>query len=130
LNASAKVPGSFVYTPANGAILPVGANTLSVQFTPSDTNNYLAVTATVNLVVLPGNLPTLSASLVGGTNVKFQFGGAAAGANYMLQCATNLSPPITWLPFVTNAADSNGNWSFTDTNAAAFPALFFRVAIP
>jgi len=130
LNATANIPGNFVYSPAYGSMLPVGTNLLSALFTPADTNDYLAVTATVNLVVLPGTLPTLSASFVNGTNVQIQFGGAAVGANYVLQYATSLSPPITWLPVVTNAADANGNWTFTDTNTAAFPALFFRVAIP
>jgi GH25 family lysozyme M1 (1,4-beta-N-acetylmuramidase) len=130
LDATANVSGSFVYTPTNGAILPVGTNTLSVQFTPSDTNNYLVVTASVSLVVLPGTLPTLNASLVGVANVQFQFGSAAPGANYVLQYTTNLSPPVTWQPFVTNAADSNGNWTFTLINATGFPAMFFRVAIP
>src|SRR3954453_14133609 len=37
LNATATVPGTFVYTPASGAILNAGtAQTLSVTFTPTD----------------------------------------------------------------------------------------------
>src|SRR5206468_12828447 len=41
LNATASVPGSFVYTPAAGAILNVGnGQTLHVAFTPTDTTNY------------------------------------------------------------------------------------------
>jgi hypothetical protein len=35
LNATASVPGTFVYTPAAGTVLPVGnGQTLSVAFTP------------------------------------------------------------------------------------------------
>jgi uncharacterized delta-60 repeat protein len=78
----------------------------------------------------PGSLPLLNASLVAGGGLQLQATGLAPSANFMLQYATNLSPPVTWQPFVTNAADSNGNWTFIVTNAAAFPAMFFRVAIP
>ena len=53
LNAVASVPGSFAYTPALGTILIVGAQTLSVSFTPTDTADYAASTASVQLVVNP-----------------------------------------------------------------------------
>ena len=53
LDATASVPGSFAYTPSNGAVLPAGSNTLSVVFRPYDTNDYRSVTDTVALVVLP-----------------------------------------------------------------------------
>lgn len=36
LNASASVPGTFVYTPPAGAVLDAGYQTLSVTFTPAD----------------------------------------------------------------------------------------------
>ena len=37
LNATANVPGSVVYSPPSGTVLPVGANqTLSVTFTPTE----------------------------------------------------------------------------------------------
>jgi hypothetical protein len=50
LDATNTVAGTFVYSPAAGAILPAGNNTLSVTFTPTD-NTYGVETATVNLVV-------------------------------------------------------------------------------
>src|SRR5439155_2563662 len=41
LNATGSVAGSMVYTPASGTVLNVGnAQTLHVDFTPSDTANY------------------------------------------------------------------------------------------
>jgi hypothetical protein len=53
LNATASVEGSFVYTPAAGTTLNVGSNqTLSVTFTPKDTNDYNVVSATVKINVL------------------------------------------------------------------------------
>ena len=45
------VDGTPVYTPADGEILPVGENRLSVTFTPTDTDNYEVVTATATVVV-------------------------------------------------------------------------------
>lgn len=51
LNASANVPGSFVYTPAAGSRPEVGTTTLSVSFTPQDGTRYRAVTLTRTLRV-------------------------------------------------------------------------------
>jgi hypothetical protein len=51
LNASASVPGTFVYTPAAGTTPATGSDTLSVVFTPTDTTDYTAVSATVTLTV-------------------------------------------------------------------------------
>jgi len=53
LNATANVPGTFVYTPASGAVLDQGTQTLSVSFTPTDTVDYSAASSSVSLVVLP-----------------------------------------------------------------------------
>ncbi|SNT41972.1 Serine protease, subtilase family [Granulicella rosea] len=54
LNATASVPGTFVYTPALGAVLGLGSQTLQVLFTPTDTTNYTTATASVTLTVNPG----------------------------------------------------------------------------
>jgi Flp pilus assembly CpaE family ATPase len=51
LNATASVPGKFVYTPAAGTVLPAGTHTLSVAFTPADSTDYVEVQATVSLTV-------------------------------------------------------------------------------
>jgi Flp pilus assembly CpaE family ATPase/uncharacterized protein YdbL (DUF1318 family) len=51
LNATALVPGSFVYTPAAGNVLTAGTQKLSVTFTPKDTEDYTSAQATVSLVV-------------------------------------------------------------------------------
>ena len=58
LNATALIPGTFVYTPAAGNVIAVGTQTLSVTFTPTDTSNYTAAQATVSLVV--EGLPNIS----------------------------------------------------------------------
>jgi len=51
------------------------------------------------------------------------------GRSYILQSSTNLLPPIAWLPVVTNTADTNGVWQFTDTNLNS-AQKFYRVATP
>jgi Flp pilus assembly CpaE family ATPase len=51
LNATALIPGTFVYTPASGNVIATGTHTLSVTFTPTDTSNYTSAQATVSLVV-------------------------------------------------------------------------------
>jgi len=49
LNATANVPGTFVYNPPAGTILPAGQQTISAHFTPTDTANYNEVDITVSL---------------------------------------------------------------------------------
>jgi hypothetical protein len=50
-NNTVTVPGTFVYTPPAGTIEPVGTDTLSVTFTPSNTAGYTGATGSVQLVV-------------------------------------------------------------------------------
>jgi len=53
LSASANVPGSIVYNPAIGTILPVGNNQpLTLTFTPTDTVGYYSTTKTVYINVI------------------------------------------------------------------------------
>jgi hypothetical protein len=60
LTATAAVPGTFIYTPPHGIILPLGDNQiLSVVFTPDDTLNYDAVNAMVMLDVVKAD-PVIS----------------------------------------------------------------------
>ena len=51
LNALLSVPGTCVYTPPLGSLLPAGTQTLSVTCTPTDGNTYNTITARVTIVV-------------------------------------------------------------------------------
>ncbi len=51
LNATASVPGTFVYTPSAGHVLAPGKYTLSASFIPSKTEKYGKAQATVELEV-------------------------------------------------------------------------------
>ena len=58
LNATANVPGTFVYSPAAGTVLTANIRTLSVRFTPADTTDYATATATRSLTVNSANQQT------------------------------------------------------------------------
>lgn len=51
LNATASVPGTFVYSPPAGTVLKPGTYTLKVTFTPTDSVDYTTATASVPLTV-------------------------------------------------------------------------------
>ncbi len=57
LNATANVPGNFIYSPGINTKLNEGLNQeLKVEFTPNDANMYNSVSKTVNINVLPESL--------------------------------------------------------------------------
>jgi hypothetical protein len=61
LDATANVPGTFVYTPAAGTVLPVGqSKSLGVVFTPTDSTDYGIVGASADLNVDYGPAATLA----------------------------------------------------------------------
>jgi hypothetical protein len=51
LNATANVPGTFVYTPSGGTVLAAGNQNLSVAFTPTNLVDYTPAAAQVTLLV-------------------------------------------------------------------------------
>jgi hypothetical protein len=59
LNATASVAGTFTYSPAANTVLPVGNQTLSTTFTPTDATDYSSATASVVLPVV-NPAPTIS----------------------------------------------------------------------
>lgn len=60
LNATSPTAGTFAYSPAAGTVLPAGAHTLTVTFTPTDTTDYTTATATVPLTATALTLGTVS----------------------------------------------------------------------
>jgi hypothetical protein len=70
LDATSSVAGTFVYSPAAGAVLAVGSQTLSVTLTPTDTTDYTTAAQTVTLTVSAGTATlSISATSVGFGNV-------------------------------------------------------------
>jgi glucuronoarabinoxylan endo-1,4-beta-xylanase len=84
LDASLSVAGSCVYSPASGAVLSAGSQTLKATCTPTDTADYttpaqasvsltvnkapLSVTAANQTMTVGGTLPTLTGTLTGVVN--------------------------------------------------------------
>jgi hypothetical protein len=135
LDAVVNVPGSYAYNPGTGAVLNSGTNTLSVNFSPTDTFDYSNVLDTVSLVVLPVPLtvtasnatrpfgaanPVFTGSLTGLTN------GDDITATYT--CNATSSSPVGTYPIVaalvdpdkrqTNYTVSLHNGTLTVTGAA------------
>ena len=100
LNATAGVPGAFVYTPAAGTRLDAGTQTLSVTFTP-DSGNYAVATTTVNLTVNRKSLTIAS------TDVAITYG-------------DTISPSFTQSGLVTGDAASSVTNFFAGTNGTSY----------
>ena len=122
LNATASVPGSFLYVPSAGTVLGVGNNqSLTVSFTPTDTANYSNVTQLTVINVLKaaqmitfnplssktfGDAPfALSATASSGLPVSFQIvsGPATLSTNTLT---------ITGVGTITVRALQGGNGNF------------------
>ena len=41
-------------------------------------------------------------------------------------CTTSLVSPVVWQSISTNQAGADGDWQFTDTNAASYQMRFYR----
>jgi 6-phosphogluconolactonase (cycloisomerase 2 family) len=68
LDATANVPGTFVYTPPAGTVLAAGTHTLSVSFTPSSTAQYTTANDSVSITVNPAATTSAEFIYVGGPN--------------------------------------------------------------
>ena len=67
----------------------------TVTFTAYNNDNPLGVSGNLLVHVLPLTQPMLGSACVATNGFQFQFTGQT-GATYVLQMATNLTPPIAW----------------------------------
>ena len=122
LDATASVPGTFVYSPTAGAVQPGGTDKLSVTFTPSDSTDYSTVKASVTLVVNPAtptiNWPTPAAITYGtalnGTQLDATAtsnGSAVAGAYVYTPAKGTVLTVGTQTLSVTFTPNNTGNYS-------------------
>ena len=124
LNATASVPGSFLYTPASGAALGSGiGQTLSVSFTPTDSANYQSATTsvvidvqkapqTISFAALAGKLLSdapfnLSASASSGLTLSF------ASSNPAVATVSGSNVTVVGVGTTTITASQDGNASFS-----------------
>lgn len=122
-----------VNTAANGTAGTDGTNvtyTSANGFTGSDTFNYVVGdgrggfatnTVTVSVVSATG-YNRLASPVRSGGNYNVSFNGIPY-VNYVLLNTTNLVPPVTWSPVVTNQADANTGvitFTFTPSSSKGF----------
>jgi hypothetical protein len=69
-----SIPGTFTYTPPAGTIEPVGTDTLSVVFTPTDTTTYQSASASVQLLVYPPPTPIVTTTINWPTPAPITYG--------------------------------------------------------
>ncbi len=120
LNATASVPGSFSYSAAAGAVLPLGGNTLSVIFTPADTTDYNFVTASVTQTVVPmGTTVTLGNlnQTYDGTAKSVTVTTVPAGLSYILTYVGSSGAPVNagTYPVAATVTDQNFHGSASGT---------------
>jgi autotransporter-associated beta strand protein len=105
-----------------GATFTVGTNLFSIIYDGGDGND----------VVLYRGYPP--ARMTGITSLSSQFaqiqGVGISNLTYTIQAATNLNPIINWTNLGVAPANSNGIFSFTDTNAPLLPMRFYRAISP
>ncbi|MFN2595685.1 MAG: hypothetical protein ABR563_00585, partial [Pyrinomonadaceae bacterium] len=118
LNATASVPGSFVYTPAAGTVLSAGSHNLHADFTPTDTTNYNGSSADVSVNVLSA---VLNVSMTADRNpapVGLNFNYKPVVTNTGNASATNvvLADVLPSLVTFTAATSSQGSCAYNATS--------------
>ncbi|MBC7922927.1 MAG: PQQ-dependent sugar dehydrogenase, partial [Ferruginibacter sp.] len=95
LNATASVAGVFSYSPAAGTLLPVGNQTLSVNFAPTNSTNYNTTSTTVQITVTSSG-PTACSSTGTGFILREQWNGVVG--NQVSAIPVNTTPSSTTNP--------------------------------
>jgi len=128
LNATCNVSGTFVYTPAIGAVLNAGTNqTLQVNFTPSDTKHYNTLTKTVKINVIAKTVPIITwsnpADIVYGTLLSAT----------QLNATANVLGTFVYTPGIGTKLDAGTNQilkvDFTPTDATNYNTVQKTVTI-
>src|SRR3981189_2317117 len=117
LNASTTVAGSFVYTPALGAVPAVGTDTLSVTFTPTDLSSYTTATATVQIVVGQAT-PVITWATPAGIPYGMALSTAELNASTTVAGSFVYSPAVGSVPAVGTDTLSV---TFTPTDLSSYP---------
>ena len=124
LNATANVPGSFVYNPLAGTVLNAGATqTLSVTFTPTDAANYTTATATTTITVLKAT-PVITWS----TPADITYGTALSATQ--LNASANVPGSFVYNPLAGTVLDAGAHAlsvTFTATDAANYTLSLIHI---
>jgi len=124
LNATANLPGTFVYTPALGTVLNAGNQTLSVTYTPADSTDFAPQ---IKTVLIPVSQATQTISFTVASPVPYSAGltiplVATGGASGNPVTFSVLSGPgyltgsvlnVTAAGSIVIAADQAGNTNYS-----------------
>jgi FG-GAP-like repeat len=91
------IPGTFTYTPPAGTIEPVGTDTLSVVFTPTDTTHYQSASASVQLLVYPPPTPIVTTTINWPTPAPITYG-TPLSATQLDATAMGMARPTPVIP--------------------------------
>jgi photosystem II stability/assembly factor-like uncharacterized protein len=123
LNATANVPGTFVYTPQAGTMLTAGAQTLSVTFTPADTHTYSTTSKSVTLQVNRANpavtWPSPAPVAVGASLSSTQLDATVKGVDGNTLAGTAVYTPSSGTVLSTPGA-VNLSLTFTPTDSTDY----------
>ena len=128
LNATASVPGSFAYAPAAGTVLPVGSNTLTATFTPSNTAAYSVVTSTVQLTVTAASVST--PTITWKTPAPIQYGTALS--NLQLNATASVPGNFAYTPAAGTVLPVGSNTltaTFTPADTSTYSAVTSTVQL-
>lgn len=121
LNATANIPGTFMYTPNAGTVLPAGINqTLSVTFNPTDAAHYNTATKSVRINVIkitPVITWTVPAAIIYGT----------ALSNTQLNAKANVPGTLVYTPAAGTVLEV-GNAQLLTVTFTPTDALNYNVA--
>ena len=118
-----RLPVNLTYNGSSNA--PTNPGSYTVVGIISDPNYYGNATNTLVVGLPPQSFIAGSTSSTNSQQLMLQLTGTPYYP-YILQSATNLTPPIVWQCVCTNCADANGNCNFIVTNLPGVPAGFFR----
>ena len=125
LNATANVAGTFTYSPAAGAVLAAGSQTLSVTFTPTDTTSYTTATASVTFIVNPAK-PVITWA----TPAAITYGTALSATQ--LDATANVAGTFTYSPAagtVLAAGNQTLSVTFTPANTTNYTTVTASVVL-
>jgi hypothetical protein len=91
LNATATVAGAFSYTPASGTILNAGTHTLTVNFVPDDTDNYVSASQSISLTIVKA-----APEITWGTPESVKY--PASLGSRQLNATANIAGTFTYTP--------------------------------
>jgi hypothetical protein len=118
LNATANVPGSFSYSPGAGTILPGGAQTLKVTFTPNDTTDYTSASTSVVIQVADFAIAATPSSqtIPSGHDASYAVAlTSLSGFNGTVALSCSGGPPNSSCSFSPAAVNLNGSSNSTMT---------------